>query len=163
MAVVAREDSPGERRLVAYVVPKPGETCGAGELRRHLGARLPEYMLPSAFVTLDELPLSPGGKVNRAALPAPDESRPELEMKFVAPRTEVERRLAEFCAEVLGLQTVGVEDDFFDLGGHSLHATRVISRVRGRFRVELPISLFFEARTLAALARHVEQAVSARA
>jgi amino acid adenylation domain-containing protein len=162
-AVVAREDSPGDRRLVAYVVPKPGETCGAGELRRHLGARLPEYMLPSAYVTLDELPLSPGGKLNRGALPAPDEGRPELETKFVAPRTEVERKLAEFCAEVLGLQSVGVEDDFFDLGGHSLHATRIISRVRGRFRVELPISLFFEARTPAALARHVEQAVSARA
>ncbi|HEX7314144.1 MAG TPA: amino acid adenylation domain-containing protein [Pyrinomonadaceae bacterium] len=155
-AVVAREDAPGERRLVAYVVLKRGEECGAGELRRHLGARLPEYMLPSAFVQLDELPLTPGGKVDRRALPAPDEGRPVLETKFVAPRSTVEQKVAEFCSEVLGLQSVGVEDNFFELGGHSLHATQVISRVRNYFKVELPIRLFFETPTLAALARHVE-------
>jgi natural product biosynthesis luciferase-like monooxygenase protein/amino acid adenylation domain-containing protein len=155
-AVVAREDSPGERRLVAYVVSRSGEACGAGELRRHLGARLPEYMIPSAFVRLDELPLTPGGKVDRRQLPAPDEGRPELETKFVAPRSAVERKLAEFCSEVLGLQSVGIEDGFFELGGHSLHATQVISRVRNYFKVELPMRIFFETPTLAALARHVE-------
>ncbi|HLM54822.1 MAG TPA: amino acid adenylation domain-containing protein, partial [Pyrinomonadaceae bacterium] len=155
-AVVAREDSPGERRLVAYVVLRRGEDCGAGELRRHLGARLPEYMLPSAFVQLDELPLTPGGKVDRRQLPAPDEGRPELETRFVAPRSAVERKLAEFCSEVLGLQSVGIEDGFFELGGHSLHATQVISRVRNYFKVELPIRMFFETPTLADLARHVE-------
>jgi acyl carrier protein len=147
---------PGERRLVAYFALRRGETCGAGELRRHLGARLPQYMIPSAFVQLDELPLTPGGKVNRRALPAPDEGRPELETKFVAPRSAVERKLAEFCSEVLGLQSVGVEDDFFELGGHSLHATQIISRVRNSFQVELPMRLFFETPRLAALARHIE-------
>ncbi|MET0621646.1 MAG: amino acid adenylation domain-containing protein [Pyrinomonadaceae bacterium] len=155
-AVVAPEDSPGERRLVAYVVLRRGEECGAGELRRHLGARLPEYMIPSAFVQLEELPLTPGGKVDRRRLPAPDEARPVLETKFVAPRSAVEQKVAEFCSEVLGLQSVGIEDGFFELGGHSLHATQVISRVRNYFKVELPIRLFFETPTLAALARHVE-------
>ena len=99
---------------------KRGQTCEAGELRRHLSARLPVYMVPSAFVQLDALPLNANGKVDRRALPLPDEGRPKLETKFVAPRSAVERRLAGFYAEVLGLQAVGVEDDFFELGGHSL-------------------------------------------
>ena len=154
-AVVAREDAPGDRRLVAYFVPKEGQTCGAGELRRHLAARLPAYMVPAAFVQLDALPLNANGKVDRRALPLPDEGRPELETKFVAPRSAVERRLAGFYAEVLGLQTVGVEDDFFDLGGHSLHATQVISRVRDCFNVELHLSQFFKTGTVAALASHL--------
>jgi natural product biosynthesis luciferase-like monooxygenase protein/amino acid adenylation domain-containing protein len=155
-AVVAREDLPGDRRLVAYVVMKQGETCGASELRRHLGARLPDYMVPSVFVRLDELPLTPGGKVNRHALPAPDERRLEPETKYVAPRSAVEHKLADFCSEVLGLPAVGVEDNFFELGGHSLHATQVISRVRNFFGVELHMRAFFETPTLAALARRVE-------
>jgi natural product biosynthesis luciferase-like monooxygenase protein/amino acid adenylation domain-containing protein len=155
-AVVARRDLPGDLRLAAYVVMKQGETCGASELRRHLGARLPEYMAPSVFVQLDEFPLTPGGKVNRRALPAPDEGRLESETKFVAPRSAVEHKLAEFCSEVLGLQAVGVEDNFFELGGHSLHATQVISRVRNFFHVELHMRTFFETPTLAALARRVE-------
>ncbi|HEX5889717.1 MAG TPA: MupA/Atu3671 family FMN-dependent luciferase-like monooxygenase [Pyrinomonadaceae bacterium] len=155
-AVVAREDEPGERRLVAYFVVKEGQTCSASELRRHLTARLPTYMVPSAFVQLDALPLNANGKVDRRALPAPDEGRPELETKFVAPRSTVERRLAGFYAEVLGVQTVGVEDDFFELGGHSLRAMQVISRVRDCFNVELPLSQFFETGTLADVARRVE-------
>jgi natural product biosynthesis luciferase-like monooxygenase protein/amino acid adenylation domain-containing protein len=154
--VVARRDVPGDTRLVAYVVMKQGETCGVRELRRHLGARLPEYMVPSVFVQLDELPLTLSGKVNRKALPAPDEGRLEPETKFVAPRSVVEHKLAEFCSEVLGLQAVGVEDNFFELGGHSLHATQVISRVRNFFQVELHMRTFFETPTLAALAHRVE-------
>ncbi len=155
-AVVARKDGPGDHRLVAYFVAKEGQTRRAGELRRHLAARLPVYMVPSAFVQLDALPLNANGKVDRKALPPPDEGRPELETKFVAPRSAVERQLAGFYAEVLGLQAVGVEDDFFDLGGHSLHATQVISRVRDCFNIELPLSQFFETGTLADLARRVE-------
>jgi natural product biosynthesis luciferase-like monooxygenase protein/amino acid adenylation domain-containing protein len=155
-AVVARQDRPGDRCLVAYFVAKEGQTCGVSELRHHLAARLPIYMVPSAFVQLDALPLNANGKVDRRALPPPDEGRPELETKFVAPRTTVERRLAGFYAEVLGLQAVGVEDDFFELGGHSLRAMQVISRVRDCFNVELPLSQFFETGTLADLARHVE-------
>jgi acyl carrier protein len=113
-------------------------------------------MVPSAFVQMEALPLSPNGKVDRGALPPPVEGRPELETKFVAPRSAVEQKLAEFYSEVLGLQSVGVEDGFFELGGHSLHATQVISRVRDCFNVELPLSQFFETGTLADLARRVE-------
>jgi acyl carrier protein len=155
-AVVVREDEPGDRRLVAYFVMKEGQTCGAGELRRYLATRLPVYMVPSAFVQLDALPLNANGKVDRRALPTPDKGRPELETKFVAPRSAVERRLAGFYTEVLGLHAVGVEDDFFDLGGHSLHATQVISRVRDCFNVELPLSQFFETGKLVDVARRVE-------
>jgi len=155
-AVVAREDGSGDRRLVAYFVAKEGQMCGASELRRHLAARLPVYMVPSAFVPLDVFPLNANGKLDRRALPPPDEGRPELETKFVAPRSTVERRLAGFYAEVLGVQAVGVEDDFFELGGHSLRAMQVISRVRDCFNVELPLSQFFETATLADLARRVE-------
>lgn len=163
-AVVVREDEPGERSLMAYFVEKEEQTfmanerqtCGVGELRRHLAARLPAYMVPSAFVQLDALPLNANGKVDRKALPSPDEGRPELETKFVAPRSTVERRLAGFYTEVLGVQAVGVDDDFFELGGHSLRAMQVISRVRDYFNVELPLSQFFETGTLADLARRVE-------
>jgi acyl carrier protein len=154
-AVVAREDG-GDRHLVAYFVAKEGETCGASELRRHLAARLPMYMVPTAFVQLDGLPLNANGKVDRRALPPPSEGRPELEAKFVAPRSTVERRLAGFYAEVLGVQSVGAEDDVFELGGHSLRAMQVISRVRDCFNVELPLSQFFETGTLADVARRVE-------
>jgi natural product biosynthesis luciferase-like monooxygenase protein/amino acid adenylation domain-containing protein len=155
-AVVVREDEPGDRRLVAYFVMKEGQTGAAGELRRYLATRLPVYMVPAAFVQLDALPLNANGKVDRRALPTPDKGRPELETKFVAPRSAVERRLAGFYTEVLGLHAVGVEDDFFDLGGHSLHATQVISRVRDCFNVELPLSQFFETGKLVDVARRVE-------
>ena len=102
------------------------------ELRSFLKQKLPEYMVPSAFVFLDTLPLTPNGKVDRKALPAPDQNRPEAEESYVAPRTPVEELLAEIWAEVLKLDKVGVHDNFFELGGHSLLATQVISRVRKR-------------------------------
>ena len=108
------------RRLVAYVVPKEMPWPGVSELRGFLKERLPEYMLPSAFVLLDGLPLTPAGKVDRGALPAPDQLRPELEKGFVAPRTPIEAKLAEIWASVLRLEQVGIHDDFFELGGHSL-------------------------------------------
>jgi acyl-coenzyme A synthetase/AMP-(fatty) acid ligase/acyl carrier protein len=161
---LAREDTPGDsspvlgtgRRLVAYVVPKqmPGPTLS--ELRSFLKEKLPQYMLPSAFVFLDTLPLTPSGKVDRAALPAPDQIRPELEKTFVAPRTPVEIMLAEIWAKVLGLNEVGVHDDFFELGGHSLLATQVISRVRDALHVEIPLRSLFERPTVAGLAERIE-------
>jgi amino acid adenylation domain-containing protein len=147
--VVAREDVPGERRLVAYVV---GE-ADADDLRAHLRRTLPEHMVPSAFVSIDAVPLTRNGKVDRAALPAPDFAADE---RRIAPRTPVEAVLAELWASLLGLDAVGVEDDFFDLGGHSLLATRVVSRVREVFGVEATVRLLFEAPTVAALARRVE-------
>jgi acyl carrier protein len=152
VVVLAREDTPGDKRLVAYLVPNQEQAHTASELRMFLKEKLPEYMVPSAFVTLDALPLTPIGKVDRRALPAPDRSRPELGGTFVAPRTSVEERLAGIWAQVLGLERVGIHDNFFELGGHSLLATRVISRTCDAFRVELPLRSLFEAPTVADLA-----------
>jgi amino acid adenylation domain-containing protein len=149
--VLAREDVPGDRRLVAYVVG----AAGADALREHLRQRLPEYMVPSTFVVLDRLPLTANGKVDRKALPAPELA--SAEERYVAPRTPVEETLAGIWAEVLHLERVGVEESFFDLGGHSLLATRVVSRVREVFNVELPLRALFEHRTVEGLARVLAQ------
>ncbi|HEV2735390.1 MAG TPA: amino acid adenylation domain-containing protein, partial [Longimicrobiaceae bacterium] len=144
-AVVARDGA-----LVGYVVGAPA----AGELREHLRASLPEYMVPSLFVALDALPLTPNGKVDRGALPAPERTGDAQE--YVAPRTPAEEVLAGIFAEVLGVERVGAHDGFFDLGGHSLIATRVVSRIRGVLGVELPLRAVFEAPTVAALAGRVD-------
>jgi amino acid adenylation domain-containing protein len=155
-AVVVREDEPGDRRLVGYLVLGPDRVPAVSELRSFLGERLPEYMVPSELVVLDALPRSPNGKLDRAALPAAGSARRGLEEAFVAPRTSVEELLAEIWAEVLGLERVGVSDDFFELGGHSLLAIQVVSRVRDALRVELPLRSLFEARNIAELAELVE-------
>ena len=122
------------------------------ELRNALKASLPEYMLPSAFVMLEALPLSPNGKVDRRALPQPRPTDGAPERVFVAPRTPIEEILARILADVLGLERVGVEDDFFELGGHSLLATRVVSRLRGALGVELALRQIFETPTVGGLA-----------
>jgi amino acid adenylation domain-containing protein len=150
--VLAREDVPGDRRLVAYVV---GEV-EADALRAHVRQGLPEYMVPSAFVVLDRLPLTANGKVDRKALPAPDLAT--AEDRYVAPRTPAEEVLAGIWAEVLRLERVGVEESFFDLGGHSLLATRVLSRVRELFGVDLPLRALFEGPTVAEMAGRVDAA-----
>lgn len=140
-----------DKRLVAYIVWKQGESSQTGELRNFIKGHLPEYMLPSVFVEMDALPLSPNGKVDRKLLPAPDGARPELEQAFVAPRNEVEQTLANIWSEVLRLDQIGINDNFFDLGGHSLLATQVISRVQIAFNVELPLRAIFENPTVAGL------------
>jgi amino acid adenylation domain-containing protein len=146
-----REDSPGERRIVAYVVaPADRPAPGAGELRNHLRERVPEYMVPAAFVALERLPLTPNGKLDRRALPAP--GGPAAEREYTAPRSAAEELLARVFGEVLGLERVGVHDHFFELGGHSLLATRVVSRAREVFGVELPLRTVFEFPTVAELA-----------
>jgi acyl carrier protein len=134
-------------RLVAYVAGTPG----AAELREALRRRLPEHLVPSVFVALDKLPLSPSGKVDRRALPAPENLRP-AEREYTAPRNELERQLAEMVAELLELEQVGVHDSFFELGGHSLLATRLISKIREDTGVELPLRTLFETPTVAQLA-----------
>lgn len=128
------------------------------ELRRRLSDKLPDYMMPSAFVVLEALPLTPNGKVNRRALPAPDQLRPETEGTYVAPRTPTEEVLAGIWTEVLRLQRVGSNDDFFELGGHSLIATQVITRLRQTFRVEIPLRTMFECPTVARLAEAIDNA-----
>jgi acyl carrier protein len=150
--VVAREDVPGGKRLVAYVVAGSEAGPSSSDLRRFLGEKLPEYMIPSDVVPLEALPLTPSGKVDRRALPAPDRSGREFDEAYVEPRTLLEQELAKIWADLLGLERVGIQDNFFDLGGHSLLATQVISRIRQRFQVELPLRSLFEAPTLAGLA-----------
>jgi amino acid adenylation domain-containing protein len=152
-AVVALRESRGsEKRLVAYVVPAEPHAPSINDLRDDLKARLPEYMLPQSFVMLDALPLMPNGKVDRRALPETDSDRPDLAEIYVAPRDEVEERLAEIWKEVLGLERVGVDDNFFELGGHSLLATQVVSRMRDAFQTEVPLQSIFESPTVAGLA-----------
>ncbi|HEX6911984.1 MAG TPA: amino acid adenylation domain-containing protein, partial [Longimicrobium sp.] len=152
--VVARADGGGEKRLVGYVVAAPGADPQPAELRAALKGTLPEHMVPSAIVRLDALPLTPNGKVDRRALPAPElDAGAEA---YVEPRTAVEEIVAGIFAEVLRVEHVGARDDFFVLGGHSLIAVRVVSRVRDAFGVELPLRALFEASTVEALAARVE-------
>jgi acyl carrier protein len=155
--VLAREDSPGDRRLVAYVVTAGGSAPSANDLRSFLQQKLPEYMVPSVFVFLDSLPLTPNGKLDRKALPAPDQTRPELEETFVAPRTPVEETLASIWAAVLKVDKVGIHDNFFELGGHSLLATQLISRIRETFKIDLPLRSLFEAPTIYGLAQRMQE------
>ena len=147
----------GDKRLVAYVAADRA-AAPVPELRRFLADRLPEWMVPAAFVHLAELPLNTNGKVDRRALARiqPSAARPEVATPYVAPRDERERRVAAVFAEMLGLDEVGVEDDLFELGGHSLALTRIVNRLREIFGVELPIAAMFEAPTVAAAAAHVE-------
>ncbi len=148
--VVAREDEPGDRRLVAYVVARDGVALPAGELRAHVRQSLPEYMVPAWFMVLERLPLTPSGKVDRRALPAPEGSRPALEAAFVAPRTPAEETLAGIWAEVLRLDAVGVHDDFFELGGDSIISIRVIAKANQAGLALTPMQLFLH-RTVAEL------------
>ncbi len=152
--VLAREDAPGEKRLVAYAVA----AASPDELRRFLKDNLPDHMVPAAFVPLDALPLLSNGKVDRRALPAPDRTRPELDKAFVAPRTATEDLVAEIWAQLLDIERVGIHDNFFDLGGHSLLATQAISRMREAFQVEIPLRRLFEVPTVAGLAESIEAA-----
>jgi amino acid adenylation domain-containing protein len=156
--VEAREDAGRGRRLVAYVVPREGAPAAAGPLRAHLASRLPDYMVPSAFVFLEEMPRTRHGKVDRGALPAPGAARPDLEAAYVGPRSPVEEVVCRIAASVLGLDRVGVHDDFFHLGGHSLLATQLVSRLRDALRVEIPLRALFDAPTPAALAARAEEA-----
>jgi amino acid adenylation domain-containing protein len=164
-AVVAREDEPGEKRLVAYIVSD--ETVSAsegqllrdsGELRQYLQERLPEYMIPSSFVMMEEMPLTANGKLDRRALPAPDGHQLSAGGTYMKARTPVEEIVAAIWAEVLHIERVGVEDNFFELGGHSLLATQVISRIREACQVELPLRTLFESPTVTDLATSIEQA-----
>ena len=146
-----------EKLLVAYVVPNQVLSLSITELRSFLKQKLPDYMVPSAFVFLDSLPLTPNSKVDRKSLPAPDQTRPDLEKVFVAPRTPVEETLAGIWSQLLGIEKVGVHDNFFELGGHSLKATQVVSRVRDTLHMELPLRTLFETPTVAEMAVIITQ------
>lgn len=153
--VVAREDASGAKRLIAYVVAREEPPPVASEMRDYLKRTVPEYMVPSAFVALETLPLTATGKVDRNALPEPEQVRPELAQVYVAPQTAVEEVLCSIFSEVLQVEPVGVRDSFFELGGHSLLATQISSRVRSAFQVELPLRRLFESPTVERLAEAV--------
>ncbi|HEY0601529.1 MAG TPA: amino acid adenylation domain-containing protein, partial [Herpetosiphonaceae bacterium] len=156
--VVVREDEPGDKRLVGYLAPREGmDEPSSAELRQLLGSQLPEYMVPAAFVTLPALPKTPSGKIDRKALPVP-ELQSEIDAAFVAPTTPIEELLAQIWADVLGVERLGTRSNFFDLGGHSLLGTQIVSRIRESFGVELPLRVIFEAPTVVELAARIEAA-----
>jgi amino acid adenylation domain-containing protein len=156
LVVTVREDVPGDKRLVAYIVAHDEQVCSASELRDYLKDRLPDYMTPSSFVFLEALPLTANGKIDRRALPAPDGARPEGKTEYVAPRTPLEEVLAGVWAELLSLERVGVHDNFFALGGHSLLVTQLLARLLTMFKTELPLIAVFQFPTVAEFAEAVK-------
>ncbi len=155
--VCARDDSGQHKRLIAYIVFAPNQTASVTELRSFLKKRLPDYLVPSAFVSLAALPLLPNGKIDRGSLPDPENERPALDKAYVAPRTAIEEQLSRIWAQMLKLEKVGIHDNFFELGGHSLLATQVISQVREAFMVELSPRRLFEEPTIERLAVLIAQ------
>lgn len=161
-AVLGQRGNNDETCLVAYYVPAQNAELTGADLRDYLRERLPEYMVPSLFIKLEALPTAPSGKVDRRALPSLETVKVEAESPFVSARTPVEETLAALWMEILGAKRVGIHDNFLELGGHSLNATQVVSRVSSTFGVELPIRTIFEAATVAMLAEEIEQALSVR-
>jgi amino acid adenylation domain-containing protein len=155
-AVVAREDEPGRKRLVAYVVANGGEPT-ADELRGFLRERLPDYMVPSAFLTLEALPLTNHGKLDRKALPSPEGLRPELAVQFVMPETEVDRAIASVWQQVLGVERVGIYDNFFDLGGHSMLVAQAHSKLRVLLGRDFSITEMFKYPTVSSLSAYLKR------
>ena len=154
--VILGEDMAGDKRLIAYFVAEPSVELAISELRHFLQEKLPVFMIPSVFVSLDEMPLTPNGKLDRQSLPAPAGKHLKREKNYITPRTPVENILADIWAEILQLEEVGADDNFFELGGHSLSATRVISQVRNRFQIEIPLRQLFNFPTVAELAQLIE-------
>ncbi|HSE18136.1 MAG TPA: amino acid adenylation domain-containing protein [Pyrinomonadaceae bacterium] len=157
--VIALEDKGSEKRLAAYVATTQSAARNISDLRSHLKERLPDYMIPAAFVYLDALPLTSHGKIDRRALPAPDAERPALAEAFIAPRTPAEKSLASIWTKLLGINRIGVNDSYFELGGDSLLATQLASQVRSVFEVELPLVELFRHPTLAEMAASIEEAI----
>jgi acyl carrier protein len=155
--VIVREDIPGDKRLAAYVTAKPGQTLSPHELRQFLKQRLPDAMVPSAYVVLDALPLTANGKVDRRALPVPEGLRQELEETYIAPRTEIERAIAAVWQEVLRIDKAGVDDNFFDLGGHSLLLVQVQSQLNKALNRDIPVVELFKHSTISSLSRYLSE------
>ena len=157
--VIAREDTPGEKRLAAYVVPCAGTSLDASVLRTQLKSQLPDYMVPSRFVLLDALPLSPNGKLDRRALPSPEAGITLDNTATIEPATNFERQLADTWRQVLKISRISMDDNFFELGGHSLLATRVVARIREKFAVELSPRVLFEFPTLQQMTEAISEAM----
>lgn len=156
-AVIIREDRPGQKRLVTYIVPENDQPLVVNDLRQFLSEKLPDYMVPSAYVMLDALPLTPNGKIDRRALPAPETASHTFEDTYIASRTPLETLLANIWAESLQVKRIGIHDDFFERGGHSLQATQVITKISVALEREVPVKYLFLYPTVAALAEQLEQ------
>jgi amino acid adenylation domain-containing protein/thioester reductase-like protein len=156
-AVITREDNVGEKQLIAYLVAANSQNLAA-KLRPYLKEKLPEYMVPAIFVLMDKFPLTPNGKVDRRALPAPSQDRPELDVQMVEPTNDIERDLAQIWSQMLGIVPIGIHDNFFDLGGHSLFIAKMMTQVEAVFAVKLPLSELFTAPTVAGLAQSIVNA-----
>jgi acyl carrier protein len=154
-----REDTPGDQRLVAYVVPTAEHSPDVDELRKLSKTKLPPFMVPSLFVTLKSLPVTVNGKIDRGALPAPEASRPDLVSAYAAPATPVQEALASIWREVLGVDRVGLDDDFFALGGHSLLAVKMLAHLQGTLGISLPLGCVFDGSTIRELSRVVTVAL----
>ena len=155
--VMAREDTPGDLRLVAYAQPRAGAELDPAGLRDHLAGPLPDYMVPAHFVILPDLPLLPNGKVNRKELPAPDQATSLVRAAYVEPKTSLEKALSLIWSDVLGADRVGLDDDFFDLGGHSILATQLFARIVDLLQVRIQLRAIFDVRTLGGLANHMRE------
>jgi amino acid adenylation domain-containing protein len=155
--VVPREDYAEDQRLAAYLVSAARRAPAVSELCSFLKKTLPDYMIPSTWMFMEAFPLAPNGKLDRQGLPPPSSTRPELDTAFVAPRTPIESRLARIWSEVLSIDQVGVHDNFLDVGGHSLAATRVVSQVLKQFRIEVPLQSLFQSPTVAEMARLITE------
>ena len=153
--VTALNNDSDDVQLVAYLVARAASRPNVSEMRRYLTGRLPDYMVPTTFIYMDALPLTDTLKVDRKALPEPKNLRPEIAATYAAPKNSVEETLAKIWAEVLDLDQVGIDDNFFDLGGHSIAASRVISRVLNIFSMQLPIRALFDSPTVAEMAKVV--------
>jgi len=153
--VVVREDTPGDRRLVAYIVSDSHHEPTLAELRPFLRESLPDYMIPSAVVPVSTFPLTPNGKIDRRALRPPEQGRPDQVRQYLAPRTPLEKTLAKVWSDILGIERIGINDDFFDLGGHSLLATRLANALRQTLKIDLPLRAIFLESTVANLARKI--------
>src|SRR5262249_49308744 len=158
--VTLRQDVPGDKQLVAYVVAAPNAASSALDLRDFLGRTLPRYMIPARFVVLDRLPRSANGKIDRSALPAPEPRRPALSHGEEGPRTPIEEELAIIWAQVLRVEQVGVHDDFFEVGGHSLLAVQLFARIEQTFGRKLALSTLLEGPTIREMAGALESAAS---
>jgi len=146
--------------LVAYIVPEGDRTPSVSELRQHLMEKLPDYMVPSAFVVLEKFPLSPNGKIDRKALPVPETVRPQIESSYVAPQTEIERTITAAWQAALHLEKIGVNDNFFDLGGHSLRMAQVHVKLRETLKPDLSMLELFKFPTITSLAQYLSQGKS---
>jgi acyl carrier protein len=155
--VLAREDTPGDKRLVAYLAVNPEEELTIADLRVQLQSQLPDYMVPAIFMTVEAMPKTPSGKIDRRALPAPDSQRPEQSQGYAAPQSELERVLAGIWSKLLKLDRVGIHDNFFEIGGNSLMTLQIAVQVRALLQKDLPVVKLFQYPTIAQLANYLNQ------